>query len=314
VDAHLEVNAMEAKGILHVELGQHAESLALHEEVLGRRRELQGELHPELAFSYGNIATAHFHAGRHRQALEWGQRAIDLHARMLGRRHPATGLDLHLQAQILGELGELPEALALAREAREAFEAARGPGHVETATMIELEGTLRLENEEYGLAEERLGEALRIFSEQAGEGSPQATGARLLLAQAQARTGKADQAVVQGQRALDDYLRLFGPQHIRVVNARSILGEILLDEGQHEAARRQLEQALADIDPAFNVGHHGELRFLLARALLEPRVDMVEGHRQLELATRELDEAGESFEYGRRLLAQWRRDHAELLR
>jgi len=29
------------------------------------------------------------------------QGEIDLHARMLGRRDPATGLDLHLQAQIL---------------------------------------------------------------------------------------------------------------------------------------------------------------------------------------------------------------------
>jgi len=53
-------------------------------------------------------------------------------------------------------------------------------------------------------------------------------------------------------------------------------------------ARRELEQALADMDPAFNVGHHGALRFLLARALLEPRVDLIKGCRQLELAEREL--------------------------
>ena len=71
----LEINAMEAKGILHVELGQHAEALALHEEVLARRRALQGELHPDLAFALGNVATVHFHAGEHRRALEQAREA-----------------------------------------------------------------------------------------------------------------------------------------------------------------------------------------------------------------------------------------------
>ena len=275
---------------------------------------LQGELHPDLAFALGNVATVHFHAGEHRRALEQAREATALHARMLGRKHPAYGLDLHLEAQILGELGELPEALALAREAREVFEAARGPGHVEVATMIELEGSLRLENSEPALAAERFRESMRILAEQVGDDSPQTAGSRLLLAQALAGLGQVDEAIALARRALDDYVRGFGPAHIRVINARSILGEILLEDRRYEPARHELEQALAGLDPEFPVGFHGVQRYLLARALLEPRADLVEGRRQLELAERELAEAGESFEYARGLLAQWRREHPELLR
>ncbi|MCA9705409.1 MAG: DUF2254 domain-containing protein [Myxococcales bacterium] len=311
VDPELVANATDAKGILHVELGQHAEALAAFQEVLRRRKRLHGDHHPNVAEAYANLATVHFHAGRHREALEQLGRSEELKRSMLGAAHPSYALDLHLHAQILAELEQFDQAAELAAQARRIMEQARGPDHVEVATMLELEGSVLLLAERSAQAAERLRAALEVYGRTVGDDSTQAAGARLQLAQAWSDEAP-EEAAALGLQVIEQYLAIHGEGHIRVTNARAVVGELLLDAGHPDQAWPLLDRALRDLDPDFPVGHRGALRFLLARTLLESGADLDAGRQQLARASDELDGAGESFAYARALLRTWRDEHPAL--
>lgn len=309
VDPQLEANAMDAMGILHIEQGRFEEAIAVLSETLRKRQALHGPRHPFVADSYGNLATAYYQAGDHDQALEWVRRSVALKAELLGRAHPSYGLDLHQEAQIRGELGQREAALALARRARAIFEGAREPDHIQVAIMLELEGSLLLDDEQAPAAVERLREAIQIYTQRLGDDSPQTAGARLLLAVASSEDEPAV-ALAEGLRSIDDYVRHLGPSHLRVINARTLVGEILLDQGQLEPAQHQLERAMDDVEPQVPVGQRGTLRFLLARALLEQDPRSEHGSELLRRAVVELEEAGAAFADARREVAQWRREQS----
>ncbi|MBX7105939.1 MAG: tetratricopeptide repeat protein [Gemmataceae bacterium] len=100
----------------YVDLGRHAEALALREETLKLQKAMLGPDHPDTLASMNNLALSYADFGRLLDALSLREETLKLQKAMLGPDHPITLTNMHNLANSYAALGRLPEALALHEE------------------------------------------------------------------------------------------------------------------------------------------------------------------------------------------------------
>ena len=194
-----------------------------------------------------------------RQALAL---ALELH----GPLHPTT-LAVRRQLGVAClQQGRLAEAEAELRAQHAATGSALGPRHLETAQSLAALGRLALERGDATAAVAQLQQAVSIWREPDGQ--------RLLdagladLAMAQLALGDAAKAHATLEEARQRRSTRLGSSHPGVGELDRLLGELLLDRGQPEAARRWLERAAQLTRIGYGADDPRTLRAWLALARL----------------------------------------------
>lgn len=269
----LRADLLDGEGVLLRIEGRYAESLDRHRQALALREEVHtgsgSEL--EMAATLDFLAATVGSMGRHGEAREHLERALEIRRRVLGPDHPLlAGTHNNLGVE-LKHLGLLEEALGHQKRAEEIFEENLGRGHRFTVFAFNnIANTLN----ELGRYTEALGYLERARAAIRGEGGEETADPSLLSltlvnqAQTFQHLGRDSEAVPLLRWALELDEEELGPDHPYVAIDLHELAVSLLALGRVTEALPLLEQALVihgrtDGDPS----ELAAVRFDLARAL-----------------------------------------------
>jgi tetratricopeptide (TPR) repeat protein len=107
--------------------GDREAALRLNLQALALKRKVLGGLHPDVALSETNLATALSGLGRNNEALTHVESAIAISEQGLGAAHPDVALPLNNRGEILRLLGRYPEARLSFERARDIWQRELGP-------------------------------------------------------------------------------------------------------------------------------------------------------------------------------------------
>lgn len=207
-----------------VEIGRHADAVALAEELISETRLELGD-HVETAVRLQDLAALLVRLGRYDAARPPLDECLRIRRRLLGERHPAVGTGLSEAAMLEAEARDFKRARSLIQEAlaiwRERFP--------ESHTLI-VEGKERLERIDAmdRRPHEYLAEALRHYR----SGLEMASELRFDDAEASLRT------------AAEINTAGLGADHAHVGHSLKALGSVLSQQRRYPEARGPLEEAL----------------------------------------------------------------------
>ncbi len=218
---------------------------------------------------YQLLGNARLIAGDPSGALAAATTAAELTKRGYGADSDAYGLALRNLATSYDAVGQLDDAIATIRRARELLSVTRGP----RSYMV---GDTYL-TEARAMRDKHMAESLPIF-EQAlailrdavGEQNALTAEAIMSYATTLAQLGRGDQAVVASREAVAAVRAIYGEDNPRYAYARAGLGEALIHAHDKRGARVELEAAVAiyartEFDPAMKAA----ATFNLAEALVD---------------------------------------------
>ena len=209
----------------------HAEPLHVADEVLGRLLNQVGFYLKERA----QFADA-------RRAFE---RALAMHARVLGPDHPDTALSLNNLGYVLQAQGDLAGARPYLERALDIVEKTMGPNHPDTAQCLNNFGWLLRDQGELTGAYRYLERALDIRERVLGPNHPTTAESLINFGWLLRDQGDLAGARPYFERALIIYQRVLGPDDLATALALNNLGWLLRDQGDLAGARPYLEHALA---------------------------------------------------------------------
>jgi len=144
----------------------------------------------------------------------------------------------------LVQLDRREEAMEyLSRAVTEAF--ALGSCDPRLANSLNALGVLHSRAGNEGKAQRLFRRAIGIYSKSLGPEHPETLGARYNLASACKLRGDYEAAAAEGERALADAERTYGPNHIEIALLLDLLGEVYIALNRRAAALFALERALA---------------------------------------------------------------------
>jgi tetratricopeptide (TPR) repeat protein len=117
-------------------LGEHAQAIKLHEEVLAQRTATLGLKHRDTLVCMHNLASDHLAAGRPELALEMHQRALGLMQTNLGADDPSTLASMHAIGGCYMALGRYTDAIELYEKTWALKKQTLGPDHPETLSTM----------------------------------------------------------------------------------------------------------------------------------------------------------------------------------
>jgi tetratricopeptide (TPR) repeat protein len=151
---------------------RYAEAAAVWRDVLGLRRKVLGEEHPDTATSYNEVAVCLNAQGKHAQALPLYEKALAIWKKVLGEEHPDTALSYNNLAFCLNEQGRHAQALPLCQKALAINRKVLGEGHPSTARSYNnLAGCLNAQGK-HAQALPLFEKALAIWKKVLGEQHP----------------------------------------------------------------------------------------------------------------------------------------------
>jgi eukaryotic-like serine/threonine-protein kinase len=253
-------------GYTLVWLGRAREGLAYLEHSLALRRAALRPDHPDIGASYTYVGAAHARLGRHRKARDMRRAAYDIMRKEFGIEHPDTlyvSIELAVAESRVGNDSRALELLAAVRDRQRVI-------HPDDTFL----SNLHIAHGEVHLLAGRLDEAERSFARAITHDRRVATDdlssgyALTGIGLAHNFRGHSSRALRACQRGLKMLAKGLGETSSELSVTRECIGEALIETGHPEAARAELERALAsmselDSDPR-NVA---ALRFHLGRAL-----------------------------------------------
>lgn len=273
----LQADLLDGEGVMLRVEGRYAESLDRHRRALVLRQEElteHGENHRaelKIAATSDHLAATVGSLGRHGEAREHLERALEIRRRALGPDHPVlAGTHNNLGIE-LKHLGLLEEALAHQKRAEEIFEEDLGPSHRFTVFALNNIANTLNELDRHPEAQEYLERALAAIRREGDEEDADPSLLSLTLVN-QAGTfqhlGRDADAVPLLRRALELDEAELGEDHPYVAEDLHELAVSLLTLDRVTEALPLLERALeilrkADDDPS----KLAAVRFELARAL-----------------------------------------------
>lgn len=131
------LNVLEDYALTLQGVGMIDSALAVHREVLGRRRRVHRPNHPDIAFSLYNIGRGIGRdAGRWAESLPYLEEALALREQAYGPGHDQVGRTLHSIAVATGMSGDLETAAQYERRAVPIHEATLGEAHIDTLNAM----------------------------------------------------------------------------------------------------------------------------------------------------------------------------------
>lgn len=233
--------------------------------------------HPVMLRNRGRLAMLLGMTGRTSTALEMFESVIRLEAQRSGENSDAVADHRTNRAILLFEEGDLDAAKADLDRAL-AIRRLLGDRGGQSTALGEL-ANIAQANEDPQTAEALARESLAIDTDLFGEHHSSLSPTLTLLGDALAKQGGRDaEARAAYQRALDLIERTHGPNHTNAAFARVGLGELDVRAGNVEAARDNLQRAVAQLE-LVRFGAAFELRGRMALAQLEWNT----GHRDAAL-------------------------------
>ncbi len=105
--------ALTNRGTCLDELGRPSEALSLHKEALDLKRRIHGEVHPDVATSFGNLSVCLELLGRTSEAIVHAEKALRIREAIFGPRAPDVAESLTNLANCYETKARYAEALAL---------------------------------------------------------------------------------------------------------------------------------------------------------------------------------------------------------
>ncbi|MEP7010862.1 MAG: serine/threonine-protein kinase [Acidobacteriota bacterium] len=184
-------------GLLLIDRGDYVTAESLVRPALATIRNHDGELHPEVARTFGFLGLALEGQGRWAEAEQSFRRAMEIDQTVQQGNHPDLARDLHLLGALLLEQGNLQAAGPPLDRAAEIRERLFPPNHPELAATWERQGRLALARggaNDLVQAEERLNRALAAFRATFPAGHPSTAEALVPLAELRLKQGRCAEA------------------------------------------------------------------------------------------------------------------------
>jgi tetratricopeptide (TPR) repeat protein/predicted Ser/Thr protein kinase len=213
----------------------------------------------DLAAGVTELASAQFYAGRYSIADPLFRRALDMHRKLYGDRHPLVAEDLISLGAVQFDLGYYAEAEKFDRQALDISSSYYGPDHPLTAHSLTVLGRALVYEKKFDEAAGLLEKALSIQERVYGPVSRQVASALNELGNTAYWRGELDEAESRFGRMLEIYRTVYNNHHYLIGIALSNLGGVSVqkkDYARAEQLYREALQAFAGTLPAdsLNVG------------------------------------------------------------
>jgi serine/threonine-protein kinase len=224
--------------------GRYAEAESMQRELLAARRRLYRGDNPQIAYALHSLASTVERLGRLAEAESLLTEAVAMRRSLLGEDHPDVMGSVNNLAIIRFRAGLLPAAEQSFREVYAGFLRANGADHAHTLTALTNLGTTLSEQGKYAEAEPVLREAIRRRAEQFGAENPNTALSLHHLGVLLHRTNR----LAEAERILRGVVAVYRrerPDHPRLAEALTSLGEVLTSRRQAVQADALLREALA---------------------------------------------------------------------
>jgi tetratricopeptide (TPR) repeat protein len=224
--------------------GRYSEAIPLAEQVLGLRRRVFGENHPDVATGLSNLAGLYQAQGRYSEAEPLLQQALKIQKTVLSENHPDVAESLNILALIYYGQGRYSEAEPLLQQALKIGQAELGENHPDVATGLSNLAELYRAQGRYSEAEPLLQQALRIGQTAPGENDPSVAIKLNNLAGLYQAQGRYSEAESLYQQALKIWQMTLGENHPNVALNLTNLALLYREQGRYSEAEPLLQQAL----------------------------------------------------------------------
>jgi serine/threonine protein kinase/tetratricopeptide (TPR) repeat protein len=229
-------------GTAYLNAGQSAQARAALERAEAIRRQTLGVDHPLYAATLNTLGSAFAAEGKPEEGLRYCERSVEI-LTANGTDPIETASNRVDVAELLAELGHLPEAEREVMAALEILRAGLGPDHPHVGAAHGVLAKIAAARGEAAAVRRHVDRAYAIATLTLGEGHPGLDDALVERATLLARAGEREEAIT-GLRALVER-PLEGPPSSGVHGARLQLAELLWAEPEHRAEARALAERAA---------------------------------------------------------------------
>ncbi|MGA9341231.1 MAG: serine/threonine-protein kinase [Rhodanobacteraceae bacterium] len=252
------LNVREDLGMVLTSLGRFGEARALLSANVAAMRQLFGDEHPRLADALHQLGAVMRQSGDVKSAIPVFQEALAIYEHTYGPEHSFTATALTSMGQSLSADGEHQQAIDALVRAHEIYVTTLGPLHTHTVTAAIALAEARLAAGDSAGAERGFRAALEAF-QKIGDGKHiYAEAARLGLGQALAAEHRYEEADAPLRQAKTRFIKEFGADDRRAIEAAMVLVHCLLQSGRREEAGALFEES----ERALAASHHNVERQL----------------------------------------------------
>ena len=214
------------------------------ERALRLRRELRGEMHPEVAESLERLAFLRHLQYELDEAETLSRRTLEMRRSLYGERHREVAVSLHNLAEVLATQGRTAEAEPLFAEALTMRRELLGDRHAEVAESLAELGLMRTNSGDPESAEPLLREAVEIWRQELGSKHPTLALGLSYLAFTDLQLEDYATAEILFEEALAIQSELLGEDHPETVDTLASLGRVFYEQKRFPEAREALHRAL----------------------------------------------------------------------
>ncbi|MGH9144766.1 MAG: tetratricopeptide repeat protein, partial [Vicinamibacterales bacterium] len=263
-------SATVALGKVLEDRGAYDQAIPILEEAV----RLQNAIAPgsaDLAASLYELASTHFYAGHLEAADTLNRRALDIHKRLYGERHPLVSDDLINIGAVQYERGRYADAERYYRQGLDITRSWYGDNHYKTAANLTMLARALNHEDRWAEALEVLQQALAIRERVYGKTHPMVASAVNELGAVALGQGKYDEAERYFRRMVEIYRAVYGDKkHYLIGIALSNLASVYVGRGDYAGAEPLFRQAIAIYLATLSADHlnTGIARVKLGRSLV----------------------------------------------
>lgn len=231
-----------ALGSFLYERGRLDEAVPLLEEAV-RRHELREPVSAELGEALSELANVHFYAGRYDVSDSLNQRALAMHTRLHGSRHPRVADDLINLGAIRFQWARYDEAERYYRNGLAIIEPWFGPEHFRTGMALTMLGRSLVLQEQYDEATATLQRALSIQEAVFGPDHPRVASIINELGTVARMEGRPAEAEAHYRRMGRIYRAVHGDEHWLLALSLANLAGAIESQGDLPRAEQVFREA-----------------------------------------------------------------------
>mmetsp|Transcript_86728 Transcript_86728/g.240559 ORF Transcript_86728/g.240559 Transcript_86728/m.240559 type:complete len:1129 (+) Transcript_86728:53-3439(+) len=237
-------SVLDSLGAAYRDAGNFQEALVQGKKALDIRVDSLGDVHPDTAMSYYNIALTLRLQDRLDEAWKYHRKALMIRLQVHGEMHADTAASYTCLGAILLQKGELDSALEHYLRALEISQSILGERHSDTAACYNDVGAVFERRGELVQAEQYLAKALEVQRQVTGDYHPTVGDAHSNLGAVLWQGGRLDEALEQHQRAMEIRVQVLGEQHPDTALSYGNVGVILEQHARYGEALEHQQRAL----------------------------------------------------------------------
>jgi CHAT domain-containing protein/Tfp pilus assembly protein PilF len=236
---------------------RYADAERLARQIVEVRLRWLGEVHPDTAASYNNLALVLRNQGKLPEAEAMHRKALAIYLKALGEDHPDTAASYSNLAIVLHEQGKLPDAEAMHHKALAIRLKALGEDHPDTAGSYNNLANVLGDQGKLPEAEAMNRKALAIQLKTLGEDHRETALSYYNLANVLYGQGKLPEAEAMHRRALAIRIKALVEGHPDTAGSYNNLANVLHDQRKLPEAEAMCRRALAIQLKALGEDHRG---------------------------------------------------------